>query len=177
MRKVLARVPKGNAEMVAAAIRTIFAQPDAEHVHSQLDVIAGMLGRQFPQGEAMLRDAADDLLAFTGSPSRTGKRRHLDWPSRSAGEPSSATHRESRRGHPRPPSKTRAKCPSPTGWATSWMNSDRANARLDPRRQTAAGPTDERPVERRRPVTMSARAEVGGLPIPSERAAERYPKE
>jgi putative transposase len=27
---VLARVPKGNAEMVAAAIRTIFAQPDAE---------------------------------------------------------------------------------------------------------------------------------------------------
>src|SRR5437764_14512867 len=68
MRNVLARVPKGNAEMVAAAIRTIFAQPDAEHVHSQLDVIAGMLGRQFPQVEAMLRDAEDDLLAFTGFP-------------------------------------------------------------------------------------------------------------
>jgi transposase-like protein len=62
-RSVLARVPKGNAEMVAAAIRTIFAQPDAEHVHSQLDVIAGMLGRQFPQVEAMLRDAAEGLLA------------------------------------------------------------------------------------------------------------------
>jgi len=68
MRNVLARVPKGNAEMVAAAIRTVFAQPDAEHVHSQLDVIAGMLGRQFPQVEAMLRDAADDLLAFTAFP-------------------------------------------------------------------------------------------------------------
>jgi putative transposase len=68
MRNVLARVPKGNGEMVAAAIRTIFAQPDAEHVHSQLDVIAGMLGRQFPQVEAMLRDAEDDLLAFTGFP-------------------------------------------------------------------------------------------------------------
>jgi hypothetical protein len=54
--------------MVAAAIRTIFAQPHAEHVHSQLDVIAGMLGRQFPQVEAMLRDAEDDLLAFTGFP-------------------------------------------------------------------------------------------------------------
>jgi hypothetical protein len=65
---VLARVPKGNAEMVAAAIRTIFAQPDAEHVHSQLDVIAGMLGRQFPQVEAMLREAEEDLLAFTGFP-------------------------------------------------------------------------------------------------------------
>src|SRR4051795_13187930 len=68
MRNLLARVPKGNAEMVAAAIRTVFAQPDAEHVRSQLDVIAGMLGRQFPQVEAMLRDAEDDLLAFTGFP-------------------------------------------------------------------------------------------------------------
>src|SRR5205807_7411982 len=68
MRNVLARVPKGNAEMVAAAIRTIFAQPDAEHVHSQLGVIAGMLGRQFPAVEAMLREAEDDLLAFTAFP-------------------------------------------------------------------------------------------------------------
>jgi putative transposase len=68
MRNVLARVPKGNSEMVAAAIRTVFAQPDAEHVHSQLDVIAGMLGRQFPQVEGMLRDAAEDLLAFTDFP-------------------------------------------------------------------------------------------------------------
>jgi putative transposase len=67
MRNVLAQVPRGNAEMVAAAIRTVFAQPDAEHVRSQLDVIAGMLGRQFPQVEAMLRDAAEDLLAFTAA--------------------------------------------------------------------------------------------------------------
>jgi putative transposase len=65
-RNVLARVPKGNAEMVAAAIRTIFAQPDAEHVHSQLDVIAGMLGSQFQHVEAMLRESEDDVLAFTG---------------------------------------------------------------------------------------------------------------
>ena len=62
------RVPRGNAEMVAAAVRTIFAQPDAEHVHSQLDVIAGMLGTQFPVVEVMLRDTADDVLAFTSFP-------------------------------------------------------------------------------------------------------------
>src|ERR671939_711608 len=68
LRNVLAQVPKGNAEMVAAAIRTIFAQPDAEHVREQLEVIAGMLGRQFPQVEAMLREAEEDLLAFTGFP-------------------------------------------------------------------------------------------------------------
>src|SRR5918995_3426900 len=68
MRNVLAVVPKGNQEMVAAAIRTIFAQPDAEHVHEQFEVIATMLGRQLPKVEQMLRDAHDDLLAFTGFP-------------------------------------------------------------------------------------------------------------
>jgi putative transposase len=74
MRNVLARVPKGNAEMVAAAIRTVFAQPDAEHVHSQLDVIADMLGRQFPAVEAMLREAEEDLLAFTAFPTAHWKK-------------------------------------------------------------------------------------------------------
>ena len=68
LRNMLTRVPRGNAEMVAAAVRTIFAQPDTEHVHSQLDVIAGMLGKQFPVVEVMLRDAADDVLAFAGFP-------------------------------------------------------------------------------------------------------------
>jgi putative transposase len=61
-------VSKGNAEMVAAAIRTIFAQPDSEHVRDQLNVIASMLGRQFPAVETLLREAADDLLAFADFP-------------------------------------------------------------------------------------------------------------
>jgi putative transposase len=65
---VLAAVPKGSAEMVAAAIRTIFAQPRADMVRDQLQVIAEMLGRQFPKVETMLRDAADELLAFTAFP-------------------------------------------------------------------------------------------------------------
>ena len=30
---------------------------DAHHVHEQLEAIAGMLGRQFPKLEAMLRDS------------------------------------------------------------------------------------------------------------------------
>ncbi|MGW3949360.1 IS256 family transposase [Micrococcus luteus] len=68
LRNVLAQVPKGSAEMVAAAIRTIFAQPDAAHVREQLGVIAGMLGRQSVKVETMLRDAVEDLLAFTAFP-------------------------------------------------------------------------------------------------------------
>jgi putative transposase len=74
LRNVLAQVPKGSAEMVAAAIRTIFAQPDAAHVREQLGVIAGMLGRQSTKVEAMLRDAAEDLLAFTGFPAAHWKK-------------------------------------------------------------------------------------------------------
>jgi putative transposase len=68
LRNVLAQVPKGHAEMVAAAIRTIFAQPDRTHVREQLDTIAGMLGRQLPKVETMLRAAADDITAFADFP-------------------------------------------------------------------------------------------------------------
>jgi putative transposase len=68
MRNVLARVPKGSAEMVAAAIRTIFAQPDAQAVHEQLDSIADKLGRQFPAVEKLLREAQADVTAFAPFP-------------------------------------------------------------------------------------------------------------
>ena len=68
MRNVLARVPKASAEMVAPAIRTIFAQPDPNHVRSQLDEVAHMLTGQFPDVTALRRDAAEDLLAFTSFP-------------------------------------------------------------------------------------------------------------
>ncbi len=68
MRNVLARVPKGSSEMVAAAVRTIFAQPDATAVADQLETIADKLGRQFPAVAAMLRDAAPDILAFAAFP-------------------------------------------------------------------------------------------------------------
>jgi putative transposase len=68
LRNVLAAVPKGHAEMVAAAVRTVFAQPSPVHVRDQLEVIAVMLGRQFPKVEAMLRDAAEDITAFASFP-------------------------------------------------------------------------------------------------------------
>jgi putative transposase len=68
LRNVLAAVPKGHAEMVAAAVRTIFAQPSPVHVRDQLEVIAAMLGRQFPKVEAMLRDASNDITAFASFP-------------------------------------------------------------------------------------------------------------
>ena len=68
LRNVLAQVPKGHQEMVASVIRTVFAQPDAEHVRSQLDVVAGMLARQHTRVETMLREAATDVTAFADFP-------------------------------------------------------------------------------------------------------------
>jgi putative transposase len=68
LRNVLGKVPKASSEMVAAAIRTIFAQPDAAAVSDQLDSIAAKLGRQFPAVEAMLRDAEIDICAFAAFP-------------------------------------------------------------------------------------------------------------
>ncbi len=68
MRNVLAKVPKADAEMVAAAIRTIFAQPNAEAVAAQFDRIVTTLEPQFPIVAGMLGDAREDLLAFTVFP-------------------------------------------------------------------------------------------------------------
>jgi putative transposase len=68
MRNVLAKIPKASGEMVAAAIRTIFAQPDQDHVETQFDEITTMLRRQFPVVADMLADARADLLAFASFP-------------------------------------------------------------------------------------------------------------
>jgi transposase-like protein len=73
-RNVLDAVSKTNAEMVAAAIRTIFAQPDADHVVEQFEVIATMLGRSHPKVAGMLTGAREDLLAFTGFPAAHWKK-------------------------------------------------------------------------------------------------------
>ena len=68
LRNVLARVPRGSAEMVAAAIRTIFAQPTGQEVVEQVDKVAAMLTGKFPTVATMLADAKDDLTAFAGFP-------------------------------------------------------------------------------------------------------------
>ena len=45
LRDILARVPKAAAQMVLAAIRTIFTQPDTDSCRAQLDeVVAVVVG-------------------------------------------------------------------------------------------------------------------------------------
>ena len=68
MRNVLVRVPRTQQSMVAAMVRTIFAQPDALHVERQLKEVAATMKRQFPLVTEMLEDAAEDITAFRHFP-------------------------------------------------------------------------------------------------------------
>lgn len=68
MRNVLAKVPKASADMVLAAIKTVFAQPDRKHVDAQFDEIVEMLTPKFEVVADMLTGAKEDLLAFRHFP-------------------------------------------------------------------------------------------------------------
>ena len=68
LRNALAGVPKQKAQMVAAAIKTIFAQPDRAHVHRQLDEVAATLRSTFPDTARLLEEAREDLCAFATFP-------------------------------------------------------------------------------------------------------------
>lgn len=69
MRNVLVKVPRTQQSMVAAMVRTIFAQPDAEHVERQVKEVAATMRRQFPLVTEMLEDANEDITAFRHFPS------------------------------------------------------------------------------------------------------------
>ncbi len=64
MRNILSHVPRGQAEMVAAFVRTIFAQPDADAARRQLREVATRLERSLPKAAGVLADAEDDVTAY-----------------------------------------------------------------------------------------------------------------
>jgi transposase-like protein len=68
MRNALAKVSKGHAEMVAAAIRTIFTQPTGTGVRSHVEIVATTLDAQFPAVAQLLRDTKADITAFADFP-------------------------------------------------------------------------------------------------------------
>lgn len=65
---VLAHVSRGQAEMVAAFVRTIFAKPDAEQARRQLREVATRLESSLPKAAAVLADAEDDVTAYATFP-------------------------------------------------------------------------------------------------------------
>jgi transposase-like protein len=68
LRNALALVPKAAAEMVAATVRTVFAQPDAAGAHEQWRRVTESLGGQFPKLAALMDTSEADVLAYTAFP-------------------------------------------------------------------------------------------------------------
>ena len=67
-RNLLATVPRASTEMVAAAFRTVFAQLTPAEVDHRYDEVADQLEARFPKAAASMRDAKQDVLAFSAFP-------------------------------------------------------------------------------------------------------------
>ena len=67
-RNVLAHATKGQRQMVAALIGTIFAQDSAEAAHAQWHVVTEQLVARFPKLERMMQQAEHEVLAYFDFP-------------------------------------------------------------------------------------------------------------
>jgi len=68
MRNLLAHVPKSHKEMIAATVRTIFAQPDPEATRDQLRQVVGMLDVRYPGAAEVLAEAEADVTSYADFP-------------------------------------------------------------------------------------------------------------
>jgi transposase-like protein len=69
MRNLLAHIPQGDKALVAAAVRTIFAQPNRQAAGQQLEEVAQTMQSRWAKAAELLRAAADDVLAYMAFPS------------------------------------------------------------------------------------------------------------
>lgn len=68
MRNVLAHIPHGDKSMIAAALRTFFAQPNRQAAGQQLqEVVRAMLPR-WPRAAQLVAEAEEDILAYMAFP-------------------------------------------------------------------------------------------------------------
>lgn len=68
LRDLLTHVPRHASAMVAAFVRTIFAQPDEAAARVQLRAVAERLATSFPRAAEILLAAEDDVLAYLACP-------------------------------------------------------------------------------------------------------------
>ena len=68
LRNLLAHVPQGDKAMVAAAVRTIFAQPNRQGAGQQLQEVVQALQARWPQAAKVLIEAEEDMLAYMAFP-------------------------------------------------------------------------------------------------------------
>jgi len=68
VRNALALVPKGAQQLVAATIRTVFAQPDAASAREQWRRVADGFRKRFPRLATLLDEAEAEVLAYVAFP-------------------------------------------------------------------------------------------------------------
>jgi putative transposase len=68
LRNLLAYVPQGDKAMVAAAVRTIFAQPTRQAAGQQLQEVVNALEGRWPKAANVLLEAEEDVLAYMAFP-------------------------------------------------------------------------------------------------------------
>ena len=68
VRNLLGLVPKSAAEMVAATVRTVFAQPDPTTAREQWRAVADRLRARFPKAADLMDEAEADVLAYLAFP-------------------------------------------------------------------------------------------------------------
>lgn len=73
-RNLLQTVPKAHQEMVAAALRSVFAQQSKDAVLEQWDQVSAMLAAKFPRAAELMVKASEDVLAFRHFPSQHWKK-------------------------------------------------------------------------------------------------------
>ncbi|MCS5694339.1 IS256 family transposase [Cyanobium sp. FGCU-6] len=67
-RNLLQTVPKAQQEMVAAALRSMFAQQGRSAVEEQWDQVTAMLTAKFPKAAELMASAREEVLAFRHFP-------------------------------------------------------------------------------------------------------------
>jgi putative transposase len=90
MRNLLTAARHEHRQLIAALIRTVFAQPDHDRARAQLDDIVTQLEPFAPEVARRLADMADDLLAYTAFPP-------VHWPKIWSNNPIERLNREIKR--------------------------------------------------------------------------------
>jgi transposase-like protein len=67
-RNLLARVPKGQQELVAASFRTVFAYATPEEISAQYDRVVDTLAERFEKAAVLMAGAKEEVLAFSCFP-------------------------------------------------------------------------------------------------------------
>lgn len=74
MRNLLSHIPRGDQAMVAAALRTIFAQPNQEAARRQLRAVYDVMVSRWAKAAQFLNNAEEDILAYMVFPQEHWKR-------------------------------------------------------------------------------------------------------